>query len=288
MSRKKPPCLDLAAFEPGQWVRVCRPFGIGDAIMATAACRALQRRGLRVEFQCYEQSASLLTGAACIDRLVTEDVPNRPSDLFLKYPFWEGFPRKPLDRHVAVYYLEQAGCGSDPHEYELPVSEAARERACKLIGRKDTSYVTVHPYPGFSVNRAWPLERWSALINRLSREVEVLVLGGPGDPPLDAGRSLNGRTSLPEAAALVADARLNLTIDSWTQHAAWALGTPTVVLFGPTNPTGFGYPEHRNLWAAPECAPCYREMQDVCADLVCMRELTVEAVWAVVKEELEL
>ena len=47
---------------------------------------------------------------------------------------------------------------------------------------------------------------------------------------------LSGRTDLLCLAALIADARLLVTVDSAPMHLAAATQTPQVVLFGPTNP----------------------------------------------------
>jgi len=47
---------------------------------------------------------------------------------------------------------------------------------------------------------------------------------------------LSGQLDLLSLAALIQHARLLLTIDSAPMHLASALGTPQVVLFGPTNP----------------------------------------------------
>src|SRR5207249_12309574 len=47
---------------------------------------------------------------------------------------------------------------------------------------------------------------------------------------------LSGRTDLLSLAALIAQARLLVTVDSAPMHLAAATQTPQVVLFGPTNP----------------------------------------------------
>src|SRR5207237_8135453 len=46
----------------------------------------------------------------------------------------------------------------------------------------------------------------------------------------------SGTTDLLTLAALIAQARLLVTIDSAPMHLAAAMQTPQVVLFGPTNP----------------------------------------------------
>jgi ADP-heptose:LPS heptosyltransferase len=120
------------------------------------------------------------------------------------------------------------------------------------------------PYPGATVvhpgasapARRWPAERWAAVARAAPRP--VVVTAGPGEETLAtqvARRS--GATvftgGLRELAALVAGAARLLSADTGIAHLATALGTPSVVLFGPTSPARWGppadRPQHRALWA---------------------------------------
>ena len=68
------------------------------------------------------------------------------------------------------------------------------------------------------------------------------------DPAWPAERFLNlcGKTSLPEAVALIRHAALAVCNDSGPMHIAAAVGTPVVALFGPTDPRRYGpYPTDR-------------------------------------------
>jgi ADP-heptose:LPS heptosyltransferase len=47
---------------------------------------------------------------------------------------------------------------------------------------------------------------------------------------------LSGQLDLPALAALLEHARLLVSVDSAPMHLASAVGTPQVILFGPTNP----------------------------------------------------
>lgn len=68
------------------------------------------------------------------------------------------------------------------------------------------------------------------------------------DPAWPADRFLNlcGKTSLPEAVALIRHAALAVCNDSGPMHIAAAVGTPVIALFGPTDPKLYGpYPPSR-------------------------------------------
>jgi heptosyltransferase-2 len=139
--------------------------------------------------------------------------------------------------------------------------------------------IAIHPGSG-SARKNWPTDRWLELIRRLDQPI-LLVLGeaeqewlatcrsllahsagsgpracrGAGDQPAllpatgsPASRLLQPRVqlahnlSLPELAAALARCRLFLGHDSGVSHLAAALGTPCVLLFGPTDPA---------MWAPP-------------------------------------
>ena len=70
--------------------------------------------------------------------------------------------------------------------------------------------------------------------------------------------NLCGKTSLPVLARLCAGARLLIGPDSGVAHLAYAVGTPTVVLFGPSDPRKWGpSPEHGAAVTNPvPCGPC--------------------------------
>ncbi|WP_234344965.1 MULTISPECIES: glycosyltransferase family 9 protein [Streptomyces] len=123
--------------------------------------------------------------------------------------------------------------------------------------------VVVHPGADAAARR-WPPERFAAVAHALHRAGHRVVLtAGAGEGPLarqvavQAGLPpsavLGGSADLPfgELAALVARARAVIVGDTGLAHLASALGTPSVVLFGPVAPRLWGpprLPRHRALW----------------------------------------
>ncbi len=120
-------------------------------------------------------------------------------------------------------------------------------------------------------SKNWPPASFAAAARRLRDGVgaSLFLLGAPGDRPLcDAVASaiggpvenLAGRTSLVEMAGALAGMDLLIANDSGPVHMAAALGTPVLVLFGPTDParTGPFGPGHRVLTPAVPCRPCFQ------------------------------
>lgn len=130
--------------------------------------------------------------------------------------------------------------GSTPADWQRRLGfDPARER-----------FAVVHPSPRWRYKR-WTDVGWRRVAAHLGERVgRVLVTGGP-----DAGEGeyldrlslvgqgllrLDGRLRLAEAADLLRLATLYVGPDTAMTHLAAACGTPTVALFGPTDPVIWG------------------------------------------------
>jgi heptosyltransferase-2/heptosyltransferase-3 len=140
-----------------------------------------------------------------------------------------------------------------------------------LAGRRPL--VAVHPSGGRAV-KEWDPVRWAELARRLQQEFQatIVLTGAEADRPLAqeltrhlASRpiDLSGRLTLRETIALLAEMDLFLSPDTGTMHAACAVGTPSVTVFGPSDPQryfsgGTGRPGERHVVVRTElwCAPC--------------------------------
>lgn len=119
--------------------------------------------------------------------------------------------------------------------------------------------------------RRWFPDRFAEVMNGLSDGWSgVLLLGAPEDRPfadevarLSRRPTINvcGQTTLPLAASLLERASVLLTNESGLMHVGWAVGTPLVVLAGPSNArvtSPFG-PQVRVLQTREvPCVPCVR------------------------------
>lgn len=126
----------------------------------------------------------------------------------------------------------------------------------------DRSGAVVHPGAA-SGSRRWPPERFAAVARHLAgRGFAVTVSGGPAEAELvDHVLELCGSSGtacrpqvggdLATLARLVAASRLVVVGDTGVAHLATALATPSVVLFGPTDPARWGPSSgtHQVLWA---------------------------------------
>ncbi len=99
------------------------------------------------------------------------------------------------------------------------------------------------------MEKYWEPQRWAAVIDHCQETLGLpcLLTGSPDafeQQHLAAikaalrtpARDLSGKLDLPVLAALIARARLLLSMDSAPVHFGAAFGTPQVSLFGQTNP----------------------------------------------------
>jgi heptosyltransferase III len=109
----------------------------------------------------------------------------------------------------------------------------------------------LHPFPMYAYKQ-WRIEGWAQMIAWLrDQDFAVALSGGPapaeqeyakrvveaaGEPVLN----LVGQLTLGETAEMIRNARLYVGPDTGVTHIAAACGTPTVALFGPSNPTRWG------------------------------------------------
>jgi lipopolysaccharide heptosyltransferase II len=191
------------------------------------------------------------------------------------------------------YLLRQAGFLPDGEALELWPGPLDEQHAMRLLGAAASErgqLVGIHPGgSGRWKTKRWDLDRWARLGDALAqRNVQVVVTGGPEEHPL--GEALTrlmktqplvviGRTTLMELACLIRRCDVFLTHDSSSLHVAAAVGTPTIALFGPTNPkrhvppTFVGQVIKKDVF----CSPCYSPR---CRTIThaCMKRIGVEEV----------
>ncbi len=131
----------------------------------------------------------------------------------------------------------------------------------KTSVQREDDLVVIHPYPKFRY-KSWPMEHWIRLINGLVKQTDcrIILTGGSDTEEIAFTQAIArptsainraGQLTLAETADLIRSSRLFIGPDTGITHIAAATGTPTVALFGPTNPVKWGpWP-----WACQETSP---------------------------------
>jgi lipopolysaccharide heptosyltransferase I len=184
-----------------------------------------------------------------------------------------------------------------PILFGRPANDKAVDELLRHEGLPGCGFLIVNPF-GRWPSKDWPAARFARLLPLLRAEfgLPLIVTGGPteaamakhllGDLPPGTAISLAGRLSIGELVCLLRRARLVLTGDSGPMHAAAAVGTPVVALFGSSWPERAGPwgPGHRVLqrWR-PATHHAFREP----ASAAGMAAIEVEDVRAAVAAQLD-
>jgi ADP-heptose:LPS heptosyltransferase len=253
--------------------------GIGNVVLATPLLVALGRMDYTIDLWLsadYPETADLFTDWATVRRVV-DGIHGRYVAYVPAVPpfYWPAFPRRyaalagvvprPPDSlfwtDEQAYYLSFARAlgydGPSPAVF-LPVSP------CSFAGVTES---TVLLAPGCKTGemaaKRWP---WFAeLANRLE---DVAVVGTADDLRLFDGRRMDfaphvrmlaGHLTLRQTAELLAAVRVVVANDSGLAHMAAAVGTRTLMLFGPTPHLTLGElpPNVSVLRAGLPCEPCW-------------------------------
>ena len=216
----------------------------------------------------------------------------------LPIPTWRG------ERHEVFYYLniihqlerllanqpgmEASAEPPSPH-FDLGVSTERQLAARTLLQSRsveaDRPLVVLCPGSINSRAKRWPADRFAMLADQLieDADVNVALIGAPEE--LEVSREvaaqmnhgaviLTGGISFAQTIAVLSIADLLITNDTGPAHIAAALGRPTLVIFGPTDPvtTRPFSPLAAIVRRPPPCAPCM--LRDCPIDHRCMTAIT--------------
>lgn len=166
---------------------------------------------------------------------------------------------------------------------------AARLRAHHRLAPGEP-YAVVNPGAAFGSAKCWPPERFAeaCALLRERHGLRSVIVGSPGEAPLMRAIAAAARgaavcclepgTTLGSLKPLIRDAALLLCNDTGPRHYGIAFGTPTVTIFGPTDPawTATDSACEVRLREPVECGPCH--LRECPLDHACMTRITSAAV----------
>lgn len=198
-----------------------------------------------------------------------------------------------LDRYRDIVRLGYPELG--PPAF-LPFRPRAASAETVEAARRDLG-LDGHPYLAFAFGAAAGAKRLGLdlLVGQVRRALaagfRIVVLGGPGDDVIWAGRlkervpevlDLTAQLPWSQSAAWLASARAVLANDSGLAHLAAACGVPVVAVFGPTIPRHTAPRGPAVTVLRKEGLPCLECQHWHCPlpDHPCMTQVPAEALWA--------
>lgn len=211
------------------------------------------------------------------------------------------------------------------HEYGLEYTTTDLSKVEEILRWSvDDSYIVIHPFARWNY-KLWPSENWKKLLELLShKKIKVAVTCGPkekesaenlgahfsGNPDIQIIPPLS--LSWPQIACLMDKAGCYVGLDTVNTHLAASTGTPTIALFGPTEPKLWApMPVNTQLGRTPfhswsptgqqssgnvtliqgrqGCVPCHREgcFRHSHSSSDCLNSISVESVFRTIMEKLE-
>lgn len=139
-----------------------------------------------------------------------------------------------------------------------------------LIVIQSTSINSHYPI----TNKEWYPERFQEVVDALKGKIEFVQIGTKNDPKLDhIHTDLRGKTSIRNAIGIIASADLFLGLVGFYMHAARAVDTKSVIVYGGReHPSQSGYADNINIYRSPTCSPCWK-WYECDYDRKCMKEI---------------
>ncbi len=235
--------------------------GNGTSVLFTALSRAPTRIGYRFRGRHYFYTQK-------VDRAWPEELT----------PVYE--PR----RHFRL--LEDLDILPEDLDIRLPVRSPSN-----ILGGQKGRKVLIAPGATWSAKQ-WPAAHYADLAKRLSKEGDrVFLMGSSAEQDLivsiakSSGAKVLPATNIESMLDAIASADLLVCTDSGSRHVAVALETPSLALFGPSDPRVWSPRDARHpiLKMDLECMPC---MLTECPRKghPCMNGLTPESVFARIRQ----
>jgi heptosyltransferase-3 len=206
--------------------------------------------------------------------------------------------------HMIRYHLastEAIGLSGRPPAPSMRIAPEAKVAAERLLRdvNIDLSGPVVCLHPGARWwFKAWPTDRFALLADRiqLHTNAQALFVGGSQDrlagEKIAAAmstphRTVVGKTTLQELAAILERATLLVSNDNGPMHMAAAVGTAVIGLFGPSDPAVWGPwgEKHVTFYKHMDCRACFHP-DCFRGEDNCMRRINVEEVWPAVQARL--
>ena len=276
--------------------------GLGDGLLLTPTLREIRERWPRAVTKVY-----------CVNKGHFELFQNNPNIDVLKFATFRSAPLDYLRFHMrrtrftgktrftgnwygnfmpaqmgvpaTEVIAEMTGFQLTNRKLEVFLTPAEDEEA-RLLAAQYSNPVAIHVTSNCSANQNWPKCKWEELV-RVNPGYTFLQMGGRREVRIEGTVDLRGATSLRLSVGLLKYVKSFIGVVSFLAHATNAVGTPGVVLFGPSSPEVWGHPNNINISRHLRCAPCIDMLIDEPCPYgaPCLSEITVEQVSAALAQQ---
>ena len=280
-------------FSSKKKIALNRPGAIGDCLMILNLMPKLRKKYPDYTIDFYTKTTGieqimLLSG---IDNILDSDLINVNSHEYerifnlIGYPvLTENYPNNgPIDKHLLEYFAIELGLEVDKHN--LPRFRIVMK---PII---NTDYITIHPFTGWSIYKEWGIEKWEQVVKAFP-DKQFIQIGVSTDRKIAGCNHSFMNVSLMKSINLIANAKLHLGGDSFSNHITHMANTPAIILWGSTQVSASGYEKNTNINLDLSCQPCWKENEGISTmtrgkceyNHACMAGITVDMVVQKIKE----
>lgn len=184
--------------------------------------------------------------------------------------------------------LTRIGIIEEKYEFPLHIPEdltASIKARFRNLGFEELKKIILVNVGAAWETKRWFAERWADLIERMKRKDHFLLLLWGNEEERKLAEKVHKISNIPmapylslkEVMALIKEASLIISGDTFALQAASALARPVVGIFGPTNPARNGPfgPQDKVAFHELECSYCYKRK---CSNVDCLNKITPEEV----------
>jgi ADP-heptose:LPS heptosyltransferase len=279
----------------GMKIAVRRGGGFGDVLLTTPILKALKQKypDSELTFVTDQSGYTVLKGLPYIDDYLLYKGLYNVQHLKLEgfdLEFSLMYEKRP-NCHILDAYASQADVALIDKKPEIALLQSHYDTAEQWMDfeqmKEKDLLIGIHRGPTWPC-RAWHPLKFKAVADYLKEKYHAVIAEFSGEPGfgMDLGIDLTGKTSIRQTAAILKRCSLLICIDSFLLHLASAVETPTVAIFGCTDPL-YRLPFNDisiGVQTSGDCRSCYHDGKyKTCCTcyrdrIYCMEEVSVEDV----------
>lgn len=191
-----------------------------------------------------------------------------------------------INRHATEIIAEMLDVSLIDRKLQVALTNS-EENGGKAIVEQYNNPVAIHVTGRCCESKNWPTQKWEELVKRNS-QYTFLQLGLPEEVQIRGAIDLRGKTTIREAIALLKYVKGFVGVDSSIAHAANAVDTTGVVLFGPSTPEVWAHSNVKVITKRLRCAPCVDFLVGTKCPYgaPCLADISVEEVELALREQI--
>ena len=232
--------------------------GLGDCLLYTPLIKYLAENNnnkVNVYVHRHQHEDILKYNPYCRVKLLTyDDLKKRTEDKLQPYYYLVHLPSLSHKIKASKIIAKTFNIDLLNDEIQIFLTQDELSIGKELISKYNIP-ITINPSSVCSKNQEWYFERWNEVIFKL-KDYTFIQIGIETEKLLEGVIDFRGGYTLRQQLSVLANSKLHIGLDSFWSHAAAALNTKAIVLFGDSSPFVWGHDNNINLYKNLSCSPC--------------------------------